>query len=246
MSTWKCSGCDYNNDRKQHVERHINKLKRCGQGILKVIEVSIDINCDHCQKQFTSERSLKRHIKNNSKVVKSLEILKRDIEIQTLKDKLAKAESKSTIINMINPTIIINGYQHTSWEHLKDKHYQRAISKMIYSVPTLIKDVHFSSRAPENHNIYISNIRGKYAMVWDGHKWEARDQDETIDKLIMDNEYAIEEWLDEDKFPQEMKKFNEYLEKKESPDLVNGRTALDVIREEVKLVLYNNRNLIKI
>jgi hypothetical protein len=116
---------------------------------------------------------------------------------------------------------------------------------MIYSVPTLIKDVHFNTKNHQNHNIYISNIRGKYAMVYDGKKWEANDQNETIDKLIMDQEYAIEEWLGEDKFPEEMIKFNNYLDKKDSSDKVNGQTALDVIKEEVKLLLYNNRDIIK-
>jgi len=215
-------------------------------------QFDIQIDCSYCQKKFTSKRSHKRHIDSNSckpaiKEIKEKldESLKREKELE-IENKLLKEKSESTtVININNPTFIINGYQHTSLDHLKNRHYQQAINRMLLCVPTLLKDVHFSSRAPENHNIYISNIRGKYAMVWEGQNWEARDQDEMIDKLIMDNEYAIEEWLDEDKYPQEMKKFNEYIELKESPDLVNGRTALDVIREEVKLVLYNNRKFVK-
>jgi hypothetical protein len=81
---------------------------------------------------------------------------------------------------------------------------------MIYSVPQMIENVHFDPKVPENHNIYISNIKNKYAMVYDGKKWCSKPQEQVIDQLINDQEYAIEDWL-----------------------------------EEVKLLLYNNRNVIK-
>ena len=76
------------------------------------------------------------------------------------------------------------------------------------SVPSLIKEVHFNPNVPENHNIYISNIKNKYAMVYDGTRWEIKDQDETIDKLIIDQEYAIEEWIGiGEKYPKAMEKY---------------------------------------
>jgi len=243
---YTCSRCGYNSENATAVKRHIVKKKKCSPDlndiIPSIIEENLTVECEHCHKNFHNSSNLKRHQKTTCK--QKVEILEK--QLHEAHNRILELEkSKSTVIN-IQQNFIINGYKDTSFNHLKDKHYKNAINRMLMCVPNLISDVHFSSKAPENHNIYISNIRGKYAMVWDGRNWEARDQNEMINKIIMDNEYAIEEWIDEDKFPQEMKKFNEYLELKESPDLVNGRTALDVIREEVKLVLYNNRKLIKI
>ena len=50
-------------------------------------------------------------------------------------------------------------------------------------IPSLIKKIHFNPRKPENHNIYISNIKNKYIMVYDGDKWNLSNQNETIDRF---------------------------------------------------------------
>ena len=57
-----CSECGYKNDIKQHVERHLNKAKKCGEN--PVVEVrNIEIRCDKCTKIFNSYRSLNEHKK---------------------------------------------------------------------------------------------------------------------------------------------------------------------------------------
>ena len=110
-------------------------------------------------------------------------------------------------------------------------------------IPNLIKRIHFNLQKPENHNIYISNIRNKYIMVYDGIKWDVRNQSDTINDLIDTNEVVIEqkleEWIENGRdYPEIMKKFNRYLEKKEKDDVINK------IKEEIKLILYNNRSVI--
>ncbi len=64
---------------------------------------------------------------------------------------------------------------------------------------------------------------------------------DTIDKLLRNHEIMLEEWIDcgGDEFPQAMKNFKTYLEKREE----NG--VEDTIKEEIKLLLYNKRNMIK-
>ena len=68
--------------------------------------------------------------------------------------------------------------------------------------------------------------------------------DDIINDILEEKEIIIEEkleeWLEKGKnYPEIMKKFTRYLEKKEH-DVV-----LDKIKDEIKLVLFNNRNLIK-
>ena len=69
-------------------------------------------------------------------------------------------------------------------------------------------------------------------------------KDDLINEILEEKEIIIEEkleeWLAKEKqYPEIMKKFTRYLEKKEN-DVV-----LDKIKDEVKLVLFNNRNIIK-
>ena len=80
-------------------------------------------------------------------------------------------------------------------------------------------------------------------MTYDGKKWNLNNQDETIEDLIDANEFVLEqkleEWIENGKdYPEIMNKFNRYLEKKEKDDILNK------IKEEIKLVLFNNRKII--
>ena len=40
------------------------------------------------------------------------------------------------------------------------------------SVENLTKSLHFDKNRPENHNIYISNIKDNYVMMYDGDRLE--------------------------------------------------------------------------
>ena len=82
-------------------------------------------------------------------------------------------------------------------------------------------------------------------MIYDGNKWNLHNQDETIEDLIDTNEFVLEqkleEWIENGKdYPEIMKKFNRYLEKKEKDDVLNK------IKEEIKLILFNNRKTIEL
>ena len=241
--TFNCSDCGYNNDKKFAVQRHIKKV--CSTATIE--EISVDITCTHCGREYTTRPVLQQHLKS-CKVLKEDRESQQAQEIEDLKRQLEEAKSRPQTVNYnVNVNnLIINGYRQTSFEHLTDKHYQRAVHRMVNMVPQMIQDVHFNTKAPENHNIYISNIKNKYAMVYDGEKWCSKPQDQVITDLINDQEYAIEEWLGEgDNFPKEMKKFNQYLDRKENG--INGFKSEEIkeqIREEVKLLLYNNRTKI--
>ena len=78
-------------------------------------------------------------------------------------------------------------------------------------------------------------------MVYDGDKWDTLNREEIIEDMINDRECLIqdrvEDWLENGKnYPIIMKKFERYLEKKEKDAVLNK------IKEEIKLMLFNNRN----
>ncbi len=238
---FQCSVCKYRTNSKQHIKRHISTKKKNICSNAEINEIEVEIKCEHCNKFYTTKRSLYQHQKLSCKVIKTNRESELEAKVAELEVKLeAERDKPKTVVNIQN-NFIVNGYRKTSFEHLTDRQYQKAVRRMLYSVPQMIQDVHFDPEVPENHNIFISNIKGKYAMVYDGEKWCSKPQDQVIDQLINDQEYAIEDWLGEgDNFPKEMAKFNEYLEKKELHDEVK-----EIIREEVKLLLYNNRGKIK-
>ena len=146
-------------------------------------------------------------------------------------------------IQNIQNNIKILAYNKTDMTHLKDKDYIKFLSHSNFCVPHMIKKLHFDPRKPENHNIYISNLKNNFVMVYNGNQWNIRDRNEVINDMIEDNtnilEDKIEDWLEKGKqYPHIMKKFNRYLEKKEN-DIV-----IDKIKQEIKFILYNNREIV--
>ena len=90
-------------------------------------------------------------------------------------------------------------------------------------------------------NIYISNIKQKYIMIYENNGWLLKDRDTEIDNLIDSKELLLEDWLEseQDKYPLLKKKFEHYLNSKEDNEILNQ------LKEDIKLLMYNNKKLIK-
>jgi hypothetical protein len=101
----------------------------------------------------------------------------------------------------------------------------------------MIEKVHFNPEKPENMNIYISNLKDKYLMVYEDDNWNIKNKKE-LDYLYEKNEMLLEQWLDEEqhKYPQLKEKFERYLENKENDETLN------MIKDEIKMMMYNKRN----
>ena len=235
-----CSECDYVSEFKHHITRHISRQNKCGPEP-QVIKIPICIQCDYCEKTYKTKITLKRHLKTCKVKKKQTDklITEKDREIAVLKAKLEAKPSVTNITNNIN--IQINSYRDTDFRKLNDKHFKHAVHRMVNMVPQLIEYTHFNKKTPENHNVYISNQKGKYAMVYNGQEWEIKDQNQTIDQLINDHEYELEQWVESDAAqPKELEKFRKYLDLKENKEGVE-----EELKEEVRRLLYNKRKIVK-
>jgi len=79
-------------------------------------------------------------------------------------------------------------------------------------------------------------------MIYNGNKWMINDRDESIQNLIDDKELImeqkLEEWIENgNQYPDIMKKFNRYIEKKENDKVLNK------VKAEIKILLFNNRDI---
>lgn len=135
---------------------------------------------------------------------------------------------------------IINDYKNTNYDKLQDSDYLNCFLENNYCVKKLIETVHFDENSPENNNIYISAIKGKYIMVYKEGKWELNDRKYYIDDLYDSNELILENWYDigKEKYPQIIKSFERYLTAKEDNEYMNK------IKRDIVLMLYNNRSSI--
>ena len=223
-----------------------------------------DFECIFCEKKYSRLDSLNRHFKTckdkkkddeakesmnklvtilNSQINDFKKVIeKKDKQIDELIKKAGI--NNSTITQNIQNNIKVLAYKNTDMSKLTDKDILKCLNHSNMCVPHLIKMIHLDPEKPENHNVYISNLKNGYIMVYDGTKWDTKNRDEIIVDMIDDKQGLIEErieiWIERgEKYPSIMKKFERYLEKKENNKVINK------IKEEIRLMLFNNRSLIK-
>ena len=238
-------------------------LPQCYPNVTPISPLELNICCKYCNKIFKHRSGLSRHIKytckkNNDEDMKELVRLLneqneqnklKDKEIETMKKQIDKLSNKlqfqqinnnmnsnnNNIVNFNNIQLL--NYNETDYSHISNKTYYKCVKHCFHSVKSLIKEVHFNNKKPENKNIYISNIKNKYIMVYKDNKWQLVNRKEQLDDLYNYNEVMLEEWYDEykDKYPDMIKSFTKYLNNRDNDNVINK------IKEEIILMLYNNR-----
>lgn len=219
-------------------------------------------NCKFCGSGFKHRQSMYRHMKSRCKKTEYNEMQElADLMNKKLEDKnnqlvllqkqIDDLKSKLQIQN-INNGINIQGdqnnttniqllnYNKTDYDFLKEKDFVRCFMDNNHCVKALIEKVHFNKNKPENMNIYISCIKGKFVMVYRDNEWQIRDRQKQIDDLYETNEIILENWYDDysEKYPHIIKSFTRYLKnKEEDTELIKN------VKSEILLMLYNKRNI---
>ena len=150
-------------------------------------------------------------------------------------DKLMEKLQVPQVTNNIQNNNIRLSYKDTDVSHLTDADYRKSINCLLMCVKTFIGIVHLDPNHPENMNIYISNLKDKYIMVYTGETWELKNRDYEMNSLYDHNEMLLSEWVKEHGNHDLQEKFKTYLERKEN--------SLEMIHEEIRLMLYNKRHL---
>jgi hypothetical protein len=222
-------------------------------------KVATEFTCKYCDQHFSFRQSMNRHIKytctkNKDEDLKELVRLM-NIQIESQKKEFTqKIESQAKQIEKLMGKLEIHGsfnttniqnihllaYRETDVSHLTDQDYKSCIKKVNHCVKNMIEKVHFNPSKPENMNIYISNIKDKYIMVYDGSNWNLANKKYEIDRLYEEKEMMLEEWLASNPEKELKEKFMRYLNNKDNDECINQ------IKEEIKLMLYNNQKMIEL
>jgi hypothetical protein len=259
-----CECCKYSTFKRFNYDKHllskthllITEKAKVSQQLAKisrpVAEIS-QIKCKYCGQIYKHKSSLSKHIKytctkNKDEDLKELvRLLNNQLEEQK-KEFTTKLESQSKQIEKLMGKLEIHGsfnktinnfnllaYRETDTSHLTDQDYRFCIKKVNYCVKNMIEKVHFNPVKPENMNIYISNIKDKYIMVYDGHNWNLANKKDELDRLYEETEMMLEEWLETNPEKELKDKFLKYLNNKENDECLNR------IKDEIKLMLYNKK-----
>jgi vacuolar-type H+-ATPase subunit I/STV1 len=182
--------------------------------------------------------SLVRHLKvckvKKTNLEKELDL--KDIKVKELEkeNEILKAiASKPSIGTQNNLKINLTAYNNPNLEDI-EKHLKDSVKKIFMAVPTLIEKIHFNENNPENHNIVIKNDRTKLAKVFN-----VINEEELLNELVDTCESLLSEYANENG-----NKYNEKMNIIKNRD--TEEKVYDDMKVEVKKVLYDNRDMIKI
>jgi len=224
-----------------------------------------DYKCEYCSKKFSRKDSLNRHLKSVCKVKKDLDakeeiyqaLLAKMTNMEEKMNELAKEnkELKSQNITINNTTnnnntnynninIQLVAFGKEDKDSMKNSEIFQILRKGFSSVPELVRAIHFNKDRPENHNVYISNMRDNYVMVYDGDKWGLRDRNETIQNIFDDGRnFLVVKYNDmkdkfSDKHRQMVKKFDRF-----DNDIDHSSYKKGQVFNDIKMILYNNKEM---
>ena len=263
MSIKKCPKCEKVFTRNESLQYHIDNnackeyefnCQYCGKGfttnmsMCRHISLSCkkkkenDINKNNIYNSLIEKMELmeithKKAINELTKKIKSLE------SNETKKCVISKGNNNTintgTVHNTTN-NIVIVGHGKEDMSRLDSADILKVLKNGYNSTIHLTETVHFNPKYPEYQNIYISNMKDKYAMMYDGNKWVLITKDDLIDKIYDNKKNYIEDNLD--RFIESLPKiYINSLKRWLDTDETDPRIAK--IKQDIKLLLYNSRDI---
>jgi hypothetical protein len=254
QSKKSCKFCNKKLANKNNVERHIeNSCNNKKYLINDKEEIIIEKNKLIEEKNKLIEEYNKTEEKEKTEELQNqIKILQNTV--QKLMNKNIKETPPNTIINnnttINNPTINnnltinINSFGKESLNHITETDYKKYLNGFFKGFLNLIEKIHFDENAPENHNVCLTNMRSKYAYVCENNNWVLKDKEDIINKLINKKYDLLNDKFEE--LEENNKLNNKILDNfKEFQENYNDTEAQKNTKENVKLMLYNNREKIE-
>jgi hypothetical protein len=247
---FKCDFCGKNMSTNQSLHRH---------GDICKVKINLPIKSTQKEKNVKSDgkelllnivselnKQLQMEKEHNKAEMKEMQVMLYE-QIKKQNEYIEVLTKKAGISN-VNKGIIINGdvklvaYGYKNNEDLSDKDILSCMLKNNLCIPALIEMTHCSDKYPHNNNIYISNFRTGYIMVYDGKQWNLTKEEDVLDDMIDCKHYFLEkkmgEWIEENKYSIAIQRFNKYI------NAIEDDEKLNEIKHDVRLRLYNGRNII--
>ena len=176
--------------------------------------------CKYCEKNYSTSSNLSKHLKKCNDKIKTDEanfhmqelvkvlneqkekLNKYDLELEEKNKQINELIKKSginnsTITQNIQNNIKLLAYDKTDISDLTDKDFMKCFNHNNMCVPHLVKRIHFNPKKPENHNVFISNLKSGYIMLYDGKKWNTYNRDEVVDDIFDDKHDILEQKIEE-------------------------------------------------
>jgi hypothetical protein len=252
---YKCEGCRKKFNRKNNYYRH----RKFHCSVLKDDYVALKL---HKKKLDTTYRQMKQEhlklddenediattiindIKDSSNQSQNIQTNKIENSLNSYNTNAHNFQLKQNTHDIFNKNefnITINEYGNEDVSSFTQNEWKQIVKRLYHALPDLVKKVHFDIET--NRNVYVPNIREKYAMVWKDGNWEMMDIRDVLDDLLVNNTDRIYEFLEENEgilSNSLHNKMNDIIEK-----IGNSKKLQKKYQDQIKTILINNRSVVK-
>jgi hypothetical protein len=263
-SIWNHNKKYHNNNVSKIVSNVSENVKNVPKSVSNVSNTSL--KCNICDKTFNSRTTKWRHDKtckeNENEIIqksKDEEILEMKAEMEKLKDMLQKAlkihpKTLQKINNQLNNTnngtinnntVIIQLGKEDLTKMLTTNEKMSILNRQAMGINDLVKLVHTSGKYKKCMNVYITNLQNTIGYMYDEkqNNFIAVNKNELLNDLVDSRMYDIEKFYDKLQLklePEKATRIKKFIDK-----MKNEEDCLkDLKKEEIKLILYNNRESI--
>jgi len=140
---------------------------------------------------------------------------------------------------MLLEIITINKFGCEDLSHITHKQMVAIFRRCYGSIPAFIMLKHFNKSAPQNKNVYIADLKSRYALTYDGTRWNIVDRNELLDEMYDENCYYLKgqyeekyEHLDDETATT----FRKFLDSKNETEIE------EMVKENIRQMLFNERD----
>jgi len=196
-------------------------------------------SCDRCLKQFEREQHLKIHHKRKTPCNYKCTDCGKIFCNKSSLNRHCKAKANKSI----DKTIISYGEEKDVISIKDFKDMRLAIMTPSIFICKFIKHIHFNSKYPENHNIYINNIREKSIVLFENGQWVKKDR--FFIYSVIKNLISILTDKIEKECPEKINDFGHLVDDIEHCILLKEyeNTSLKEVCKSVIHILYNRKQI---
>ena len=145
-----------------------------------------DFECKLCKNNFRDKFNLNRHYNKKNACISTQQVLKYLDEIERLKKGNSSIEinGDNNMINShnnINITIVVNRFGDENGEHINIPNIlNQSIDALFIE---LVNQIYCDPGHPENHTALVTDIKSKYARVFNGKEFEYKMFTQCFEKI---------------------------------------------------------------
>lgn len=261
MQNYSCLKCQKAFDRFSNYKRHINRIIDCKK----------KDTCSYCNRHFDRSFCLKRHeliCKKKDTVININPITNNTTNNITnpTTNNITNNNPVNTTNNITNPitnnntncnnttnvtnnNVILVGYGKEKNEGFPDEDMINICKKGYESILEFFRYIHFNDKYPQYQNIYKVSSHDSDLRLYTGARWELTRKGDKIDSAISKYIGILSDIID---YNEEFKKklgephirnMTRFLDKIQDEKI--NKLELNIIRKEIELMLYNDREMPK-